>query len=860
MTLATYHKKRNFTKTSEPKGKIPKKNNSVKKLYVIQKHAASHLHYDFRLELNGVLISWAVPKGPSLNPNTKRLAMHVEDHPIEYGSFEGIIPEGEYGGGTVMLWDTGEWICIDKNPLQAYKKGNLTFTLHGKKLKGKWKLIRIQHNDKTWLLIKLKDDYSRTDLNITEDKPLSVLTKQSLEEIAANYNKIWKSNKKKIAKKKINLNELNLADSDKKISKKLASELKDMQSINLPTSSMPRQIFPQLATLVDKAPQENKWVHEIKFDGYRLIIYKKNKQVKIYTRNQNDWTKYFKRIAAAVQRLPVDNVILDGEVVALDEKHRSNFQLLQNTLKVDDNNLIFYAFDLLYYDKYNLMPLSLVDRKKILQKLLLTENNPALVYSDHVDGSGHDIFKKACSLGLEGIISKDQTSPYLQTRNQSWLKVKCIKRQEFVIGGFLPSERRNYFRSLMLGTFNKKQELIYHGNVGTGFTQASLKSLYQLMMKNISPDMSFSSKPPESKKAKWLNPIIIAEVEFTEWTQDGTLRHPSFKGVRMDKNAKNIIKEKPEKVETIEKKRKIPSPRLKKNSLTKPTKKNSLQLTHPDKILYSEDNITKKQLAEYYEIVQEWMIPYIKTRPLTLVRCPVSYQRCFFQKHLDQFSLPGIYPILIREKEGKDDYLYIKESEGLLSLIQLGVLEIHPWNCSIKQIEKPDMIIFDLDPATNVPWKNVVKAAFEIKQLMHDYQLESFLKTTGGKGLHVIIPIKPNYDWDLIKTFAKTVVDYLMMKNNKNYIDVMTKSKRKGKIFIDYLRNSRGATSIAPYSTRARIHAPIATPIAWDELTNDIRDTSFDIFTLPKRLMNLKKDPWLNFLKIKQSLHLSKSK
>ncbi|MHB1946980.1 MAG: DNA ligase D [Gammaproteobacteria bacterium] len=828
MALKTYHQKRNFKKTPEPKGKLAK-STSHKNLYVIQKHAASHLHYDFRLELNGVLLSWAVPKGPSLDPTVKRLAMHVEDHPVEYGSFEGIIPKGQYGGGTVMLWDKGEWICESPNPTAAYKKGSLTFQLQGKKLKGEWKLVRMNNNDKTWLLIKIKDEYAKSakQFDITVAEPNSVLTHQSIDEIAENYKKVWgKSGAIKDSSKP-----------KKKTTKKKIPKIK----IDVAESSFPKIIYPQLATLVDKPPTGKNWIHEIKFDGYRLLAFKQGKKVTLLTRNQNDWTHKFKNIAHTISQLPTNNLILDGEIVVLDENQRSNFQLLQNSIKEHAGDIIYYIFDLIYYDKFNLTSLKLTERKNILQQLLLNQDNTILRYSDHVTGSGEKIFAKSCKLGLEGIISKEVDSHYTQERTKHWLKIKCIKRQEFIIAGFNKSDKRKYFRSLLLGTFNDKHELIYNGNVGTGFTENSLLSIYKLLSKHITSSMPFAERPPDSKNAIWIEPVLVAEIEFTEWTESGTLRHPSFKGIRTDKPAKHIIKE----VETPM------------NKITDTTNL-KYKLTNSEKILYTEGKITKGQIAEYYDSIHQWILPYMTDRPLTLVRCPDDYNQCFYQKHLDSKNPPGILGTMIKEKSKKEEYLYIKDQEGLMALVQLGVLEIHPWGSRINNVEHPDTIIFDLDPATGLPWKNIVSAAFEIKQILEDYQLKCFVKTTGGKGLHVVVPIKPEYNWKDVKEFSHVLVNYLVLENPKKYIATMTKSKRTNKIFVDYLRNQRGATSIAPYSTRARKHAPVATPLAWDELTNDIRDTFFTIKTLPKRLASLKQDPWKDYFKIKQSLKLDK--
>jgi bifunctional non-homologous end joining protein LigD len=847
MPLKTYQQMRNFKKTPEPKGRIAK-STKPQSLYIIQKHAASHLHYDFRLELNGVLLSWAVPKGPSLDPTVKRLAMHVEDHPLEYGTFEGTIPKGEYGGGTVMLWDKGKWIAEDLNPMQAYRKGSLTFQLKGEKLQGRWKLIRMNNNDKTWLLMKLRDDYAKSvkKFDVTEKQPNSVKTMRTMDEIANHSRKVWKGKSK------------NEPEKNKKI-KSLSAPEKILLPKNALKTPYPEAIFPELATLVDSPPAGKDWLHEIKFDGYRFIAFKQGSKVRLVTRNQNDWSSKFKTVIQELRKFPVKNVILDGEIVVLDKNQKSNFQSLQNAIKDSSEEFIYYIFDVLYYDKFNLMGLKLIERKKILENILNNQSSSILKYSDHVVGSGKTVFAKSCKVGLEGIVSKKADSIYSQERNKNWLKVKCIKRQEFVIGGFHLSKRRKYFRSLMLGTFNNKKEFLYHGNVGTGFTEESLKNIHTELSKYITEKMPYSKRPPESRDAIWVEPVLVAEIEFTEWTRDQTLRHPSFKGLRLDKKAKTITKEKALPVKSVAAiKPSKTHKKINKNLAVKNEKEITSPLTNPNKILYPEDKITKRDVLEYYKAVHKWILPYVVNRPLTLVRCPATYKKCFFQKHIDNKAVSALHQISIKEKIGEDDYIYIDNLDGLLALPQLNALEIHIWGSQIKKVEYPDQMIFDLDPAEGLPWKKVVEAAFEIKEVLDSYKLKSFVKTTGGKGLHVVIPIKPEYDWSEVKNFSKILVDYLVMNHPNKYIGTMNKVKRKNKIFIDYLRNQRGATAIAPYSIRARKGAPCAVPLAWDELTNNIRDTSYNIETVIKRLKSLKKDPWADFFKIKQSLKLDK--
>ncbi|KTC99169.1 DNA ligase D [Legionella erythra] len=827
MGLETYHKKRNFKKTPEPRGRVHRQKHF---LYVIQKHAASHLHYDFRLELDGVLKSWAIPKGPCLDNTVKRLAVHVEDHPIEYGTFEGIIPKGEYGGGTVMLWDKGEWIPLDKDPRTGYEKGHLRFELKGKKLKGRWDLIRFKE-DKNWFLIKFNDEYAQSaeGYDITTDKPLSVLSGQSIDDIADQYERVWSSKEKKSQR-----------------SKKSATAGQALQ-LNQPKSPFPETVSAQLATLVNKPPRGEDWLQELKLDGYRILAMKNNKKIRLITRNHNDWTPVFPAVVEAIADLPVKKAIFDGEVVVLNGEGRPDFQSLQNAIKDGlKAPFIYYLFDLLYLEQYDLRPLPLIERKSLLAPLIAAAASSILRYSDHIIGQGDDVFKQACDMGMEGIIAKQIHSPYEGKRSLNWLKIKCSQRQEFVIGGFSsPKGARDYFGSLFIGVFNVRGEFVHTGNVGTGFTDKTIKSLYEKLKPLIIDKSPFKKRPPDSKTATWVKPELVIEVAFSQWTQDGRLRHPSFKGLRLDKSASDVIEEKVKPVETIE------------DSMPK-SKSTAIILSNPDKVLYREDSITKQDLYDYYERISDHILPYISGRFLSLVRCPSSYTECFYQKHLNQKS-DYLFSLPVRDKNGEmEDYLYLKDKQGLLSLVQMGVLEIHPWGSTVKRYEYPDILIFDLDPGSGVAWGEVVNAALDIRDRLATYQLRSFVKTTGGKGLHVVIPIKPEHDWDMIKQYTHVFVEYLEKINPKKYISTMAKVKRKGKIFVDYLRNQRGATAIAPYSTRARLHAPVAVPLHWEELSARFDDHVYTIHTLPQRLEKLKSDPWADFWTLKQPLRTEK--
>ncbi|MBA2655825.1 MAG: DNA ligase D [Tatlockia sp.] len=826
MSLSQYHKKRDFSKTSEPKGQVTQ---AEERLFVVQKHAASHLHYDFRLELHGVLLSWAVPKGPSLEPKVKRLAMHVEDHPVEYGSFEGIIPKGQYGGGTVMLWDKGIWLPLDKNPAQAYEKGHLRFELQAEKLKGRWDLIRFK-DEKHWFLIKFDDEYARTDYDITQELNKSVLSQQTIDEIAAHYEAIWSS--EGLVKNK----------AKKKLSHKIKIELPK----GLIKAPFPEFSPPQLATFVDKAPQGEEWIHEVKFDGYRILAFKKANEVLLKSRTNNNWTSDLSSIAEAIGRLSFQNLVLDGEVVVLDAKGHSDFQLLQNSFKSNQETpYVFFIFDILYFERYDLRALPLLQRKAILKQVLANAPDN-LHYSDHMENADNQLFDYACAEGLEGIIAKKADSSYLSKRTKSWLKIKCMKRQEFVIGGYsLPKGGRSHFGSLFLGVYSEQGILNFAGNVGTGFSERSLKELAQQFDHLRSPSNPFSSNPPGYTRANWVKPSLICEVEFTGWTKDNHLRHPSFKGLRLDKKPLEVTKEKETPLDVIQKPNKS-SPAMKKEFI----------LTHPTKIIYPEDKICKEDLLAYYEALSDYILPFVANRPLTLVRCPSHYEQCFYQRHFNKTTSKALHAIDIQMEDELKPYIYLNDKKGLLSLVQMGVLEIHPWGSSISQIEQPDMIVIDLDPAPDLPWKKVVAAARDIREHLAQYQLTSYVKSTGGKGLHVVVPITPEYDWQEVKEFTHVFVQFLEKLKPSDYISNMSKAKRVGKIFIDYLRNQRTATAVAAYSTRARLHAPVSTPLSWDELSNRIEDNSYTIKTLPKRLAQLKQDPWEDFFKIKQSLNL----
>lgn len=853
--LSGYKQKRDFRLTPEPEGKVKKSEGS--RLYIIQKHDASRLHYDFRLELGGVLKSWAVPKGPSLDPNDKRLAVQVEDHPVAYGSFEGIIPEGRYGGGTVMLWDRGDWEAIG-DPKEGIRKGKLEFRLNGEKLKGEWALVRMsgrgREEGKDWLLIKKKDKYARSGktFDVLNKYPASVATGRGMNEIAGARDRVWRSPGKKSKR----------ASSAKENTSRKAAESTDMPDpAELPDARkarLPQEVSPQLATLVGSPPEGNGWLHELKFDGYRIISILENKKAKLLTRNGKDWTKKFGNIARALEELPVNQAVLDGEVVVLNPDGVSDFQALQNALRESRKGVLHYfLFDLIYCNGYDLTRTPLIDRKRLLKTIFDSSagSGSLLRFSDHIVGSGDSVYKNACGMSLEGIVSKRVDAAYVERRTRDWVKVKCIKRQEFVIGGYKESSKssRAGFRSLLLGYYEDRDTLVYCGGVGTGFNQASLREIGKRLGTIRQKNPPFKNPPTgsDARGVHWVQPKLAAEVEFTEWTDENMLRHPSFKGIREDKPAKEIIRE-----------RGAAGGPMKKDQNNKKNTGDDIiagiHLTHGDRILYPDQGLTKIELARFYEDIADWILPHIVNRPLTVVRCPGgSQQQCFYQKNIGEGLPAAIHGVIIGEKKEDKSYIAIKDLKGLISLVQIGVLEIHPWGSRTDKLEKPDRMVFDLDPGEGVSYVNVVDAAFALRDRLGKLGLESFVKTSGGKGLHVVVRLERRSGWEEIKTFSKAVADEMVSSEPDKYIATMSKAKRKGKIFIDYLRNNRDATAVAAYSTRARKGAPVSTPIGWDELTPELTPYKYNVENLRERLSALKQDPWEDFFNVRQKITAS---
>jgi bifunctional non-homologous end joining protein LigD len=829
---------------------------------VIQKHDATRLHYDFRLEIGGVLTSWAIPKGPSLDPRDKRLAMQTEDHPLEYGTFEGIIPEGEYGGGPVLLWDRGTWTPVG-DPAAALRAGELKFTLSGEKLHGGWALVRLRgrdrrdRNGRSWLLVKERDEYARPagKLSITEAHPESVVSGRRIEEIAKSSHRSWHSNRAAKAARPV-------ASAPQR--KGLRGGVPAGASLRgARPARLPRFVEPQLATLVSAPPDGDAWLHEMKFDGYRILCRIDKGRATLWSRNANDWTSRFPEVAAAAARLPVRQAFVDGEVAVLLPNGTTSFQALQNTLSSGGRGeLVYFAFDLMHLDGQDLTHVSLDARKERLERLIGTARDGAIRYSTHVVGKGEAFFRDACRHSLEGIVSKRRDGSYEGGRGRSWLKVKCIQEQEVVIGGFTePKGTRAGLGALLLGVHEAGDGLVYVGKVGTGFTGDSARHLRARLDRIRAPASPFRQPPPNATLARWVKPQLVAEVAFSEWTEDGRLRHPAFKGLREDKPADQVVRERAAGAEprvTAPRRAPARSPaaaRPDRSATPESVMIAGVRITHPDRVVYPDHRITKARVARYYEAVAKHILPHLRSRPAVLVRCPDGLaEKCFYQKHAGAWAPPSLRRVRIREKTKAGDYVIVEDAAGLVGLVQMGVLEIHTWNAQADALEAPDRLVFDLDPGPDVPWPAVRTAARLVRATLEARGLASFVKTTGGKGLHVVAPITPGPGWSAFVAFAQEVAEALRAETPRAFTTTMAKSARKGRIFIDYFRNQRGATSVAAYSTRAREGAPVSMPIAWDELDSVPSGSHFTIDSAERRLARLTADPWAGYGRLRQAL------
>jgi bifunctional non-homologous end joining protein LigD len=778
--LEKYNAKRDFAKTAEPAGVAGK---GAGDMFMVQKHDATRLHWDLRLEAGGVLKSWAVTRGPSLNPDDKRLAVRTEDHPLSYATFEGTIPAKAYGGGTVMLWDRGTWAPIAGKSAKDIDGGHLHFTLDGERMKGEWMLIRLKprgrERGENWLLRKVNDAFVGGSDDLVERAVTSVATGRTMAEIAAG--KPPPRAPKRTGK-----------------------------------AAMPKFHAPQLATLVDTVPAGSDWIHEVKYDGYRAQIAIAGGKAKVFTRSGLDWSAKFPEIVEAAAALDVDSALIDGEICALDGEGRPDFSALRIAIKdVGSTGLTLFAFDLLILNGKDLTKQPNVERKAMLAAII--SDNGAMRYAEHIVGAGEKLFEAMCGAGYEGIVSKRADAPYSGKRTQAWLKVKCTRRQEFVIVGWSASDARTRgFKSLLLA-LNEDGPLTgsglrYAGKVGTGF-DADLLADLRARMDKIATDKPAVDVPRVAVRgAHWVKPQLVAEIAFAEFTADNVVRHASFIGLREGNSPRDVVKEDVGPAEGGT----APAERSK-------VEDTGIKITNPERIIFPGDGITKGQLAAYYIKVGPVMLPWIADRPVSFVRCPQGRaKQCFFQKHDAGSFGDAVHKVPIREKDGgTEDYLWLDSIDGLVAAVQMGSIEFHGWGSRASDVERPDRLVIDLDPDEELDFDAVKKAAIDIRGHLADLGLVSFALLSGGKGVHIVVPLTPDAEWPAVKDFASRFAQALAAAETDRFVATMSKAKRKGRIFIDWLRNQRGSTAVLPYVVRARPGAPVAAPVTWEEL----RDT-----------------------------------
>lgn len=913
--LSEYWRKRDFSRTPEPSGRGPEPESGRR--FVVHKHKARRLHYDLRLELDGVLLSWAVPRGPSLDPGQRRLAVRVEDHPVEYGSFEGVIPQGEYGGGTVMLWDLGDWEP-EGDPHEGLRQGKLHFRLKGKKLSGGWILARMggkRAKGNEWLLMKARDEQADSRLDIEAERPESAATGRTLAQIASSADRVWSGASERAPgtdfpqalhasrqngdetrgvtiatlggevrarisgdagpvppmavvsadtppsslPAQVQMPSEDISVESETVDTSRAPSLPDFAAIaGARPAPMPEQVRPQLAMLVDEPPAGDRWLHEIKFDGYRLLLVIDNGRARLMTRGGQDWTHRFPELTRAAAGLPLRRAVLDGEAVVLDERGRPDFQALQNVLKeLNGGTLALYLFDMPYVEGQDLSGCALGKRKEALRAVLgaLDQTSSPLRFSDHLVGQGALVLESACQMGLEGIVSKRADALYEPRRAPTWLKSKCGQRQEVVVGGWTdPKGQRTGFGALLVGVHDRHGRLIYAGKVGTGYDTKILGEL-STRLASLAADktpIADAHRVGSLAGMHWVRPELVAEVDFAGWTREGIMRHPSFKGLREDKPPTEVVREVP--MES-----KIDKPVRGQRAPAKTGRgKGTAKLTHPRKVLVPYTGLTKGSLAGYYRKVAGLMLPHVAGRPLSLVRCPGGLgEGCFFQRHPAGGVPPGVQGVRVPEKGGERTWLSVADLDGLLALVQLGVLEIHCWGARNEDLERPDRLVFDLDPGEGVEQARLTAAVLELREFLEGLGLTGFAKATGGKGFHVVLPLQRRSGWQELREFARAVAEELAMRKPGEFVSVAGKARRGGRVYIDWLRNARGASSIAPYSTRARPGAPVAVPLTWEELAAGLAPDSFDIQAVRRRAASLQTDPWEGFFALRQGLNAS---
>ncbi|MGF6283459.1 DNA ligase D [Pseudomonas silensiensis] len=848
-SLDDYNRMRDFSATSEPaagkrSGKKKAKDHALQ--FCIQKHDASRLHYDFRLELDGALKSWAVPKGPSLDPKVKRLAVHVEDHPIDYATFEGSIPEGHYGAGDVIVWDRGVWIPQD-DPAKAYAKGKLKFELKGEKLGGLWNLVRTHMPGKQeqWFLIKHQDSAAKpeSDYDVVAAEPDSVLSDRT---IAAK--------KPKTAAKP-------------KPVKKAAAPTRKEKSASLTgarKAKLPELLKPELATLVEKAPG-GEWSYEIKFDGYRIMARIDHDEVKLFTRNGHDWTHKLPRQAEALAALGFESAWLDGEMVVADEQGVPDFQALQNAFDSGrSGNILYYLFDMPYLNGVDLREVPVEERRVALSTVLNPNKDPLLRFSDAFSEEPEALLNSACQMQMEGLIGKRLGSPYVSRRSSDWIKLKCKHRQEFVVVGFTdPKGSRNAFGALLLGLHDRDSgELRYAGKVGTGFNETTLKRIYEQLKPLQSKKISVVNPPSgfDAKGVHWLKPTLLAEVAFAEMTKEGSVRHAVFHGLRDDKPADDITEERPKAVKTSAAKKTTaekPSTPAKKNAAPAPSQiglgEGKVRITHPDRVIDASSGTTKVQLAEYYASVAEWILPELKDRPVALVRAPDGINgELFFQKNAERLAIPGI-TTLDKALTGQP-VMIINNAEALVGAVQMSTVELHTWNATSDNLDKPDRFVLDLDPDPALPWKSMVEATQLTLSVLDELGLKAFLKTSGGKGIHLVVPLTRKLGWDEVKDFSHAIVSHMAKLLPERFSAVSGPKNRVGRIFIDYLRNGLGATTICAYAVRTREGLPVSVPIFREEVGELKGGNQWNVRTVHERLAEVGDEPWKELKKTRQSI------
>ncbi|MGC8099350.1 DNA ligase D [Metapseudomonas otitidis] len=813
--LNDYARKRDFDATPEPGTSARRRGKKAAGhalRYCIQKHDATRLHYDFRLELEGTLKSWAVPKGPSLDPAARRLAIHVEDHPLDYADFEGHIPEGHYGAGDVIVWDRGVWIP-QGDPVAGYRAGRLRFELQGEKLAGQWNLVRTQLPGKQeqWFLIKHRDAaaHPESELSITESRPDSVLSERRL--VPREARTQAPRTRRKAAKPK--------------------------------AAALPTQLKPQLATLVDRPPAGD-WHYEVKFDGYRLLARLDHGQVQLFTRNGHDWTAHLPAQARALSRLPVDEAWLDGEVVVMDEDGQPDFQALQNAFEVGRSEAaLYYLFDLLHLNGSDLRETPLEQRREALAQLLESVDEDGLLrYSQSFTEPAEAVLDSACRLGLEGLIGKRAGSLYAGRRSSDWIKLKCKRRQEFVIVGYTePKGSRSHFGALLLALHDAHGELRYAGKVGTGFDQAVLARVHA-RLKTLETRQPACTQPPRGSDARgvhWLRPEALAEVAFAEMTREGIVRQAVFKGLREDKPARAITRDEP-----------VAAQRLQGEETASAA---TVRITHPQRVIDPASGLTKGDVVRYYETIAPWLLPHLAQRPVALLRVPEGIEgEQFFQKNPGSLGNQAV-GVLDKARAGQPGLL-LDSPEALLGAVQMGTLELHTWNATTVDLAHPDRFVLDLDPDPALPWKTMLEATELTLAVLDELGLRAFLKTSGGKGVHLIVPLAPKHDWDTVKAFSQGITQHMARNLPQRFAAKSGPRNRVGRIFIDYLRNGAGATTVCAYSLRAREGLPVSVPVSFEELATLRSAQAWSLRTLHKRLDDLGEDPWRDLPGTRQRL------